>query len=353
MNALSRSSMMLHFAKLKLRLGAYSCVIVSLSGGKDSVLALLYAIEIFGIENIIVHHQIIPEDHFGTVEHCQLICAFFGVPLYMSQMSYFAMMCGRCGYHHITTDPATSWCHKCKARDLQIVDHVITSIHGLIEWREKYPDMLARFCTSWGKRDVFNGFCRTHPDLIGDAPIHISGERWAESTSRAKLPLLGFRDSLREKSEFMLEYRPIIHLSRREVFCQLRDAGIPLHPCYEALWREMLLIEHEDWRVGDPQKHHPHVSYPGQWDGLRELEDLLGEALAGMIHDLMYEVNEERHGPRCSCVDCVFFSELLHRASYRLRANQGVYGDALRIAGAIAHKITAKKSLPEVLRLPT
>jgi len=151
----------------------------------------------------------------------------------------------------------------------------------------------------------------------------------------------------------MLEYRPILHLSRREVFCQLLEAGIPLHPCYEGLWREMLHIEHEDWRDGDVQKNHPHISYQGQWDGLRELEVLPDELLSEMIYTLMYEINEERYGPRCSCVDCVFFSELLHRASYRLRANQGVYGDALRIARSIPHKITVKKALPEILRQPT
>jgi 3'-phosphoadenosine 5'-phosphosulfate sulfotransferase (PAPS reductase)/FAD synthetase len=351
MNTLSRFLIALHFAKLDLRFKAFSRVIVSLSGGKDSALALLYAIEEFGVENVIAHYQLIPEDHPGTLEHCQLLCAFFGIPLYVSQMNYYAMVCRRCGSHHITREPETCWCHKCKAKDQQIIDHAITSIHGLIEWRAMYPDMLARFCTAWGKREVFNTWCRQNEDVMGEYPLMVSGERWAESASRAKLPVFGYRKSLREKSEFMLEYRPIIHLSRREVFCQLRDAGVPLHPCYEQLWREMLKIEHEDWRTGHPEKNHPHVSFPGQWDGLRELEVLPDELLAEMIYDLMYEVNEEHHGPRCSCADCVFFSELLHRASYRLQANQGIYSDALRIARSIPHKITPKKSMPEILRL--
>lgn len=352
MSILSQALIALHFAKLDLRLRTYSRVIVSLSGGKDSALALHYAISMFGIENLIAHYQIIPEDHAGTIEHCQLLCNLFGVPLYMSQMSYYAMRCEACGNHHITADPTACWCHKCKDREHQMIDHPITSIHGLIEWRERYPDMLSRFCMSWGKRDVFNTWCRQHEDIIGDAPILVSGERWAESTNRAKLPVLGFRDSLREKSEFMLEYRPIIHLSRREVFCQLRDADIPLHPCYEALWREMLRIEHEDWRAGDPQKNHPHISYAGQWVGLRELEVLPNELLAEMIATLKFEVSEERHGPRCSCADCVFFPSLLHRASSRLRSNQEIYRDALRIAETIPHKMTAKKGLQDLLKAP-
>jgi 3'-phosphoadenosine 5'-phosphosulfate sulfotransferase (PAPS reductase)/FAD synthetase len=352
MSIFSQALIALHFAKLDLRLRTFSRVIVALSGGKDSALALCYAASMFGVERLVAHHQIIPEDHAGTIEHCQLLCAFFGIPLYMSQMSYYAMLCRTCGNRHITADPKACWCHKCKDREHQIIDHPITTIHGLIEWRERYPDMLSRFCTSWGKRDVFNTWCRQHEDIIGDAPILVSGERWAESTNRARLPVLGFRDSLREKSEFMLEYRPIIHLSRRDVFCQLRDAGIPLHPCYEALWREMLRIEHEDWRAGDPETHHPHISYPGQWTGLRELEVLPDDLLADMIHTLMYEVDEERHGPRCSCADCVFFSSLLHRASSRLRANQKIYRDALRIAETIPHKMTAKKGLQDLLKAP-
>jgi 3'-phosphoadenosine 5'-phosphosulfate sulfotransferase (PAPS reductase)/FAD synthetase len=350
MNQIARSLITLHFHKVRLRFRRYfSKIIVSLSGGKDSALALLYAIEEFGAENVIVHYQLIPEDHLGTLEHCQLLCAFFGVPLYVSQGRYYAMICGSCSNRHLTADPATCWCHQCKAKENQQIDHLIESIHGLIEWREKYPDMLTRYCTSYMKRDVFNAWCRQNEELVGEYPVLISGERWGESTGRAKLPVFGYRKSLKEKSEYMLEYRPIIHLTRREVFCQLRDAGVPLHPCYEQLWREMLKIEHEDWRAGDLIKDHPHISFEGQWDGLRQVEMLSDDLLATTIHTLMYEINEEQHAPRCSCVDCVFFSSLLHRASYRLKANQLIYSDGLRIAQAIPHKITAKRSLPEML----
>lgn len=114
----------------------------------------------------------------------------------------------------------------------------------------------------------------------------------------------------------------------------------------------MLRIEHEDWRAGDPDRQHPYISYAGQWTGLRELEVLPDDLLAKMIATLMYEVNEERHGPRCGCADCVFFSPQLHRASSRLRVNQGIYRDALRIAEAIPHKMTAKKGLQDLLKAP-
>ena len=93
MQTLSRMLIALHFRKLQLWFSGFSTVIVSLSGGKDSALALLYAIELFGAEHLIAHYQIIPEDHAGTIEHCQLLCAFFDIPFYMSQMSYYAMCC--------------------------------------------------------------------------------------------------------------------------------------------------------------------------------------------------------------------------------------------------------------------
>lgn len=352
MNVLSRTLAALHLAKLHAWFHECSRVIVTFSGGKDSTLALLYAIEIFGPEKIITHYQALPEAQPGTEEHCRLICTMLGIPLYISQMRYYGMVCGQCGNRHITANPAACWCHRCKDRSRQVCERLLVGIHDLIEWRQLYPDLFSRFCTAYGKRDVFNTWCRTHNELIGEAPIVVSGERWAESPGRGKLPMYSFRASLREKSEFMLEYRPILALSRRDVFCQLRDAGLPLHPCYHALWREMLCIEHEDWRAGDPQKNHPHVSYEDQWDGLRELEVLPPELLENMITRLMYEVNEEGHAPRCSCADCVFFSRLLHRASFRLRINQEIYTDALRIAHAIPHKITAKASLPQMLDLP-
>src|SRR3954463_2914225 len=73
--------------------GETTRVVVSLSGGKDSVASLLLALEIFGPEPVVAHHQVVLEDFVGTVEYCQGICHFLGVPLSFSQGVYNSFLC--------------------------------------------------------------------------------------------------------------------------------------------------------------------------------------------------------------------------------------------------------------------
>src|SRR6266446_5759947 len=79
-----------------------SRVIVSLSGGKDSVASLLLALEIFGPELVVGHHQVVPEDFVGTVEYCRSVCQFLGVLLSFSQGVYNSFLCLACGHKHLS-----------------------------------------------------------------------------------------------------------------------------------------------------------------------------------------------------------------------------------------------------------
>ena len=56
-------------------------VIVSVSGGKDSIAMLLQVLETIPRELMIAHHQIVLEDWPGTVEYCETVCRRLGVPL--------------------------------------------------------------------------------------------------------------------------------------------------------------------------------------------------------------------------------------------------------------------------------
>lgn len=69
--------------------GKIDCYIVTLSGGKDSVCLLLWAIENIPIEKIEVwHHKIDSEVNFMdwevTLTYVQALCRYLGVPLYLS-----------------------------------------------------------------------------------------------------------------------------------------------------------------------------------------------------------------------------------------------------------------------------
>ena len=57
-----------------------SRVVVSISGGKDSIAGLLKALEIFGSDMLVAHHQILLEDWLGTPEYCQSVCDYLCRP---------------------------------------------------------------------------------------------------------------------------------------------------------------------------------------------------------------------------------------------------------------------------------
>lgn len=330
-----------------------SIVIVSISGGKDSLLALFRAVKQFGRARVVAVYMEIDEDWPGTHEHCQLVCDLLGVKLYTCKGHYYAMRCRECGEHHFTIDPEYAWCRACGAHNSEM-SHVVENVHQIIEWREMFPSLKARLCTSMLKRDTFNAWARGQEDLLGSHPVMISGERHKESKGRAKLPLLRYRSTLRQG--WMIEFRNVLYCSRREVFCELRDAGIPLHYCYDALWREMLVIQYEDWKAGDYRLDMPHTSYLGQWEGLYELEVVPEPVLDRMIDALKYEVDEEDGAPRCSCRDCWLLSSLLHRAAYRLEVKLGIvspaHEEALLIEKTIGHRMTDKSSLENMLIPP-
>src|SRR5215469_14338027 len=79
-------------------------VVVSMSGGKDSVAALLAALERYGIKRVMAHHQVILEDWPGTPEYCQQVCDFLGVPLYMSQAQYYGRECSQCAKRFLSSN---------------------------------------------------------------------------------------------------------------------------------------------------------------------------------------------------------------------------------------------------------
>ncbi len=195
-------------------------VVVSISGGKDSVAALLATLETYGSQHVLAHHQVILEDWPGTPEYCQAVCGFLGVPLYQSQAHYYARECNGCAHRSLSSDPEPH-CRVCGCREATLI-MLVRSILDLVEWRKMWPSAAVRFCTSYCKRDVFNAWARRNWHLLGPAPVVVLGERWRKSPGRARLPVLRHRPSL----EWMLEWRPILDYRRIEAFRACRAYGI-------------------------------------------------------------------------------------------------------------------------------
>lgn len=277
-----------------------SRVVVMLSGGKDSVACLLLAQEFYSADQIIAHHQIIPEDWPGTVEYNQALCNKLHIPLYMAQANYSGYQCANCQAYYLTSGNEP-YHRKCGGREGRYIMPV-TSLLDLVTWREKWPSLDVRFCTSYLKRDVFNMWARRdqNRELLGPAPVVIMGERWLESKTRAKLPYL----RPRAKMEYITEYRPILHYRRRAVFRTARDHGIDPHYCYKA---------------------------------------------QGMSEYQMYEEDREG-GPRMSCVICFLKPEEQLRASYATEQGRPIVERGIQVERAIRHTLHHERSLESMVQ---
>jgi 3'-phosphoadenosine 5'-phosphosulfate sulfotransferase (PAPS reductase)/FAD synthetase len=318
-----------------------SLVVVSISGGKDSTAALIAALETFGPGAVVAHHQIILEDWLQTPDYCQMVCDYLGVPLYLSQGVYNGFLCLKCGHRHLSMFYEEAYCHKCGSYDKQLLG-VIDSIHDLIRWREKWVDARVRACTGHFKIEVFNTWARNNVSLLGRRPVMVLGERHLESRGRMKLPDLRYRDL---RKGWMLEWRPILHYRRIDAFRASRQWGIEPHPCYKLQWRGILRRQHLRWlQEGIP----PRASYPGQWEGLDQVEELSIQVLDAMIDTQMYEVDCEG-GPRCSCRDCFFKEEEEMRATYDTDQGKALIDDGIAIERETGFTMKYGQSLESVV----
>ncbi|EFH86433.1 phosphoadenosine phosphosulfate reductase family protein [Ktedonobacter racemifer] len=277
-------------------------VVVSVSGGKDSIAMLLEVLETVPHELVIAHHQIVLEDWPGTVEYCGTVCRRLGVPLYCTQASYSGYECLECHHRYLVSCATLSipWCRACGSRQAKYLRQV-ESVLDLVEWRQAWPSLSVRFCTSYFKRDNFNSWARANAHMLGDHPVICLGERALESRGRAKLPMWRERSGL--KQGWMHEWRPVLSWRRIEVFQKMQAYQVEPHYCYD---------------------------------------------LQGMTEQDMYETDIEG-GPRMSCVMCFLKSPEQLRTGYYTQEGRAVMERALAIEAKTGHTIQHGHALAEML----
>ena len=323
-----------------------SRVIVSTSFGKDSLAALLVALETYGSDPLVAHYQVVKEEWPATLEYGQAVCRELGVPLYTAQGHYYGYRCLGCGRRYLSAHPEKAVCRPpqgCGSHRKEFLQ-MVESVHDLIAWRGKWSSKQVRFCTKYCKVEVFNSWARGNKALLGACPLLVLGERWLESDDRARLPELRYRAGL--AAGWMLEWHPILGFRRIDSFRKLREYAIEPHYCYRVQWRELLREEHALWRA---QEIAPHASYQGQWDGLREVDYLSDAIVDPMIDELMFEVDEESGGPRCSCVDCFFKPARQLRACYKTPQGKPVIEEAMGLEEAIGFTMKRGHSLRDLI----
>jgi len=171
-------------------------VIVNFSGGKDSTVAVLKALERYPREKIILCYQDTGAEYVETLPHVKMMAGLFELPLViLKRYEDFWELTQR--LHHFPT-----------------------------------PQM--RNCTLYLKARELNKWIRANRESLDSEIIIVSGIRGEESLHRSKLPEWGINETTLKDGSFIARtWNPGLHLKEKEVYDIIKSEGLPLHPCYE------------------------------------------------------------------------------------------------------------------------
>lgn len=254
-------------------------IVVSLSGGKDSVAMLAKLVAKYGADRLLTHHQVLPEDWPETIDYNRMVCATLGVRLVMEQAVY--------GPRPGPKGTETTMLEVREIRsNADIVmpgtDGLIAGVSDLALRRRWPPSPASRWCTSYFKVEVLDKWLRREFAGQEVEVIVCLGERALESSRRAKKPELWPRFKSRIQ---VWNWLPVHHLTRRSAFRTIRDFGLDIHPAYEA---------------------------------------------QGMSNQQMLDEDAEG-GPRCSCRFCIYaaWPEICHQAE--MESNRRLLDRLIRV----------------------
>lgn len=172
-------------------------VIVNFSGGADSTVAVLEALQHYPREEIVLVWEDTGAEYFETLPHIQAIARTLELPLVVikAEQDFWARV-RTTGY---------------------------------------FPRPQYRFCTSRLKQQVFGKWVRQNRQALGDEVVIISGIRSDESASRFKMEPWREMDrlSLKDGSFSAWGWLPCFDMSKQEVFERIKGEGLPIHPAYD------------------------------------------------------------------------------------------------------------------------
>jgi 3'-phosphoadenosine 5'-phosphosulfate sulfotransferase (PAPS reductase)/FAD synthetase len=225
-------------AKL-LPLDDYDLIVVSFSGGKDSLACVLDLIE-RGVDKskIQLWHQRIDGDEFGasfmdwpiTEGYCEAVAELLDIRL-MYQWKH-----GGFRGEMLRENERTRGVYF-EAQNGETM-YAAPSKQGKIATRRKFPqksiDLSVRWCSAYLKIDVAARAITNDPDLKSAKILFITGERREESKSgkgRALYPEIE-RHRTHTKKRTVHQWRSVIDWTEERVWDLIAKYGINPHPCY-------------------------------------------------------------------------------------------------------------------------
>lgn len=227
-----------------LPLEEYDKIIVSESGGKDSMACLFYLLNL-GVpaHKIELWHQSVDGggDHFEdfmdwpvTESYIEAVGQHFGIKTsfqWRANGIYGEMM---------RKDSLTGDVYYYDNGKTYLLPTRNGKLSTRLKWPAMSPDLRVRWCSAYVKIDVFRRVLNNHPDFQGtkENPVKvlvITGERREESPNRAKY----FETEIHACSNanrIVHAWRPVIDWSERDVWDEYEKRRFLPHPAYLLGW---------------------------------------------------------------------------------------------------------------------
>jgi len=170
-------------------------VIVNFSGGKDSTVAILKALEKYPKEEIILCYQDTGAEYLETEGHVRKIAKQVDLPLVVLK------------------------------RD--------EDFWGMVARRRFFPTPGVRWCTSYLKRDLLNKWLTNNFRGTSTELILVTGIRAEESLSRSRLHEWEEPKNVHIVRSVSRVWYPCLDMKEQEIKDRVRVEGLELHPCYE------------------------------------------------------------------------------------------------------------------------
>lgn len=218
----------------------YDHIIVSYSGGKDSLALDLLAIEDMPIEKVENWHQHVdgtPGVDGGLMDwpcthgYCKATSSVFGLPL------YFQWKHGGFEGEMLRENARTQGIsYQNTAGE---VVYLPPSDRGKLATRRLFPqtsaDLSVRWCSAYLKIDVARRVINNDPRFDGAKILFLTGERRQESTARSKYAEVE-EHACSNKSRRVDQWRAVIDWTEEDVWGMIQRHHVQPHPAYRLGW---------------------------------------------------------------------------------------------------------------------
>lgn len=232
----------------------YDKILVTFSGGKDSLCCLLWLSDLLGAEAQskieIWHHCIDGQgDRFFdwncTEGYVRAVAEHLKIPLYFS---------GRVGgfRQEMLRDrspTAAVWFETPDGKET--AGGKSKSLGTRLKFPQLSANLSTRWCSAYLKIMVYESAIRNQKRFEGLRTLTVSGERAQESAARAKYQVFE-RDRAHANKRHVDRLRPILHWKTEEVWDYIQHHGITPHPAYylgfgRCSCKSCIFISDEDW----------------------------------------------------------------------------------------------------------